>query len=367
MSLSAGIVGLPNVGKSTLFNTITNSQVEAANYPFATIEPNVGVVKVRDQRLIKLAELAQADKTTFATCTFVDIAGLVKGASQGEGLGNQFLANIREVDAICHVVRCFKDKNITHVYDDVNPVRDVEVINLELIFSDLDVVNKRISRLTPKVKSGDKSSEAELNICKKVQEALMANKLAKEVQLTLDELFIIKSLNLLTLKPTIYIANVDADNIVDPEANEYYKQLKDYVNKNIGDSLIPISISMEFEISTLNDEDKQAFIKDLNIKESGLDTLIKATYKILGLETFFTYGKKETRAWNFKTGMTAPQCAGIIHTDFQKGFICAEVCRWQDLLEAKSEAAVKERGKMRLEGKNYVMKDGDVCLFRFNV
>ena len=367
MGLVAGIVGLPNVGKSTLFNTITNSQVEAANYPFATIEPNIGIVKVNDERLIKLAELAQADKTTFATCTFVDIAGLVKGASKGEGLGNKFLSNIREVDTICHVVRCFNDKTIAHVYDDVDPIRDIEVINLELILADLEVITKRIERLTPKVKSGDKTSDFELQICKKIKETLVANKMAKETQLSTDELLIVKNFNLLTTKPTIYIANIDSNDITNPESNEYYIKLKKYLSNTSKELLIPISISIEYEISTLNDNDRESFINDLGIKEIGLDSLIKATYKTLGLETFFTFGKKETKAWTFKKGMTAPQCAGIIHTDFERGFICAEVCNWQELLDAKSETAVKEKGKMRLEGKNYIMKDGDVCLFRFNV
>ena len=367
MGLVAGIVGLPNVGKSTLFNTITNSQVEAANYPFATIEPNIGIVKVNDERLIKLAELAQADKTTFATCTFVDIAGLVKGASKGEGLGNKFLSNIREVDTICHVIRCFNDKTIAHVYDDVDPIRDIEVINLELILADLEVITKRIERLTPKVKSGDKTSDFELQICKKIKETLVANKMAKETQLSTDELLIVKNFNLLTTKPTIYIANIDSNDITNPESNEYYIKLKKYLSNTSKELLIPISISIEYEISILNDNDRESFINDLGIKEIGLDSLIKATYKTLGLETFFTFGKKETKAWTFKKGMTAPQCAGIIHTDFERGFICAEVCNWQELLDAKSETAVKEKGKMRLEGKNYIMKDGDVCLFRFNV
>lgn len=366
MNLSAGIVGLPNVGKSTLFNTITNSKVEAANYPFATIEPNVGVVNVPDSRLDELGSLINPEKLVHATCKFVDIAGLVKGASNGEGLGNKFLQNIREVDTICHVVRCFDDKNILHVYNSVDPIRDVEIINLELALSDIEQIEKRILKLINKSKSGDQQATEELALCEKVKNNLQQGKLALSVSYSNKEKEILKNYNLLTLKPIIYIANLNESDIVNPNSNVYYLKLKEYALKNSA-SIIPLSISMEYEISLLNELDKKIFLEDIGIKEPGLNLLIKTTYRMLNLSTFFTFGKKETKAWTFINGMLAPQCAGIIHSDFERGFIKAEIIKANDLLKYKSELLVRENGKIHIEGKDYVVQDGDVCHFKFNI
>ncbi|MFV0255147.1 MAG: redox-regulated ATPase YchF [Erysipelotrichaceae bacterium] len=366
MALTAGIVGLPNVGKSTLFNAITNSKAEAANYPFATIDPNVGIVEVKDSRVDKLLEVFNSKKKIYTTFEFYDIAGLVKGASQGEGLGNKFLAHIREVDAICHLVRCFENSDITHVEGDVEPIRDIEIINLELIFADLQTIENRISKIERKAKSNDKAAIKELTVSKKIQETLLSNRPASALELSETELLIVKSFNLLTIKPVIYIANLSEDEISTYQTNKNYLKVKEYGAANNSEVLV-ICAKIEEELSDLDEASKKEFMSELGINESGLDKMIKTTYEILGLSTYLTAGPQEVRAWTFKNGMRAPECAGIIHTDFQRGFIKAEVYPFAALEQYGSESAIKENGKLRIEGKEYIMKDGDVVHFRFNV
>jgi len=367
MSLTAGIVGMPNVGKSTLFNAITNSQVEAANYPFATINPNTGVVEVPDSRLDYLTKMWSPERRIAATFEFTDIAGLVKGASKGEGLGNQFLANIRETDAICHVVRCFKNNDILHVDGSVDSVRDAETINLELIFADLETVENRISKVEKKAKTTkDIDSVTEYTLLTKIHDALISNKPARSVEFTPEQAKIVKNFCLLTYKPMLYVANMGENDITDYNSNEQYIALKEYA-KNEGSYIVPICAKVECDLLELTDPDEKAmFMEELGLKESGLDSLIKTSYEMLGLQTFLTCGHDECRAWTFKKGMKAPQCAGIIHTDFEKGFIKAEVYSFDDLVKYGSEQAVKDNGRYRIEGKEYEMKDGDICFFKFN-
>ena len=365
MGLTAGIIGLPNVGKSTLFNAITKANVLSANYPFATIEPNVGVVEVKDERLDEIAKVMKPRSVLYTAFSFTDIAGLVKGASLGEGLGNQFLSHIREVDAICHVVRCFDDSNIIHVNGRVDPVDDIEVINLELIYADLEVIDKRLPRIEKKaLLKTDAEALEEYNLLVKLKENLTQGIACREVDLSDNERALIKNYNFLTLKPMIYVLNVSEDEI--NHDNEYVLAVKEYT-KNSTSEIVKISARIEEELSELSDEDRSIFLEDLGIKESGLDILIKEAYYLLGLQTFFTAGEKECRAWTFKKGMKAPECAGVIHTDFEKGFIRAEVTSYEDFIKYGNLAKAKEAGKMRLEGKEYVFQDGDITLFRFNV
>ena len=366
MSLKAGIVGLPNVGKSTLFNAITKKHILAANYPFATIDPNVGVVTVPDSRLTFLENLYLPKSTVPTSFEFTDIAGLVKGASKGEGLGNKFLSHIREVDAIVEVVRCFEDENIIHVSGKVNPISDIEIINVELILSDLEIVENRLEKIEKKAQTTkDKETVAEYEVLKKCQEALMQNIPLRQITFNEDEALLLKNFNFITAKPIIYVANVNEEDAVVGK-NQYTEEVSKYASKESA-SVIVMCAKLESELAELEESDKIAFLKELGIAHSGLDKLIFATYDLLGLQTFFTVGKDECRAWTFKKGTIAKKAAGLIHSDIERGFIKAEIMKYNDLEELKDEKKVQEAGKLYLEGKDYIMQDGDIVYFRFNV
>ncbi len=366
MSLKAGIVGLPNVGKSTLFNAITKQNILAANYPFATIEPNVGTVIVPDARVDYLTSLYNPKRSIPTTFEFTDIAGLVQGASSGEGLGNKFLSHIREVDAIVEVVRCFIDPNITHVTGKVDPVSDIEIINIELVLADLEVVNNRLGKVEKKAGSTkDKLLMAEVEVLNKCKNNLEVNIPLRRISFSEDELKLLKNFNFLTIKPIIYVANVSEDDIAVGD-NEYSLAVKSYAEAE-GSGVIVMCTKLEADLAGLEDDERIEFLESVGIKNSGLDKLIFASYNLLGLKTFFTVGTDEVRAWTFRSGMKAPECAGIIHSDFERGFIRAEVMSYDDLVEYGTELKVKEAGKLRIEGKDYVMQDGDICYFRFNV
>lgn len=363
MSIKCGIVGLPNVGKSTLFNALTKAGIQAENYPFCTIEPNVGVVPVPDERLDVLAGIAQPEQVLHATVDFVDIAGLVAGASKGEGLGNKFLANIRETDAIAEVVRCFEDNNVVHVSGNVDPIRDIEVINTELALADLETVEKGINRVSKVARSGNKEAKSQLALLERLRDHLDAGNLVRTLDLDSDEQKQINELHLLTAKPTMYIANVHEDGF---ENNRYLDAVREHAESE-NSECVPVCAAIEAELVDLDEEERQAYLAELGLDEPGLNRVIRAGYRLLGLQTYFTAGPKEVRAWTVRIGSTAPQAAGAIHTDFEKGFIRAEVIAFEDYTKYKGESGAREAGKMRLEGKDYVVHDGDVMHFRFNV